>query len=206
MRYLKPYKIFESLEFSYEEIIADLEDMSFDVQDMDVEVEIWSEKLEDRIVSTTPVPESYNNAVQISFRDINRSALEEIKYFIKRAIQYMQGWEVKYFGSKNFKVHEFNLDELEKSDFYEIYLRFYKPENTYHIISYRYNNWKIVKADFNDLESAKDWFNQNFKAGVNTKLKTKVKLKRPTEGDFITIIPDEEYWEALGKYDYFWKN
>ena len=206
MRYLKSYKIFESLESDYEEIIADLEDMSVDVQDLGVGVEIWSEKLEDRIVSTTPIPESYNNAVQIHLKELNKTALEEIKYFMKRAIEYMQEWDFKYFGSKNFKVYEFDLEELEKSDFYDIYVRFYKPENTYHVVSYRSNNWKIIEADLESLESAKEWINQNILfhlMWLNTKLKTKVKLKREREGDHITIISDEEYWEALGKPNYF---
>ena len=106
MRYLKSYKIFESSsESDYKQIIADLEDMSFDVQDLDVKVNIWSEKLEKRVVSTTAIPKSYDNAIQINIKELKSSAIEEVKYFINRAISFMPDWKVKMFGSKDFKVY-----------------------------------------------------------------------------------------------------
>jgi hypothetical protein len=202
MKYLKSYKIFESKkESEYREIIADLEDMSFDVQDLDVKVNIWSEKLEKRIVSTTPVPKSYYNAIQISIKELKRSAIEEVKYFISRAISFMPDWEVKMFGSKDFKVYDFLPDELEKYDFYEIYIRFYKPENTYHIVKYDYvdrgtpgssRNWKIEEGDIESLEEAE----KRLKI-LNDKLYNRILNSK------LKIITDLEYWKALGNAKYF---
>ena len=201
MKYLKSYKIFESLnESEYREIIADLEDMSFDVQDLDVKVNIWSEKLEKRVVSTTAIPKSYDNAIQINIKELKSSAIEEVKYFINRAISFMPDWEVKMFGSKDFKVSNFLPDELEKHDFYEIFIRFYKPENTYHIVKYDYvdpilrssRNWKIEEGDIESLEEAEKRLKILNDKLYNRMLNSKLK-----------IITDLEYWKALGNAKYF---
>jgi hypothetical protein len=201
MKYLKSYKIFESLnESEYQEIIADLEDMSFDVQDLDVKVNIWSEKLEKRVVSTTAIPKSYDNAIQINIKELKSSAIEEVKYFISRVISFMPGWKVKMFGSKDFKVSNFLPDELEKHDFYEIFIRFYKPENTYHIVKYDYvdpilrssRNWKIEEGDIESLEEAEKRLKILNDKLYNRMLNSKLK-----------IITDLEYWKALGDPKYF---
>jgi hypothetical protein len=211
MKYLKSYKIFESLnESEYREIIADLEDMSFDVQDLDVKVNIWSEKLEKRVVSTTAIPKSYYNAIQINIKELwhaswglKSSAIEEVKYFINRAISFMPGWKVKMFGSKDFKVSNFQPDELEKHDFYEIFIRFYKPENTYHIVRYLPNQyWSIQEADIKSLEKAEERL-----ITINREIKKSnyIGVARDVlySDKRLRIITDLEYWKALGNAKYF---
>ena len=204
MKYLKSYKIFESLnESEYREIIADLEDMSFDVQDLDVKVNIWSEKLEKRVVSTTAIPKSYDNAIQINIKELKSSAIEEVKYFINRAISFMPDWKVKMFGSKDFKVYDFLPDELEKHDFYEIFIRFYKPENTYHIVRYLPNQyWSIQEADIKSLEKAEERL-----ITINREIKKSnyIGVARDVlySDKRLRIITDLEYWKALGNAKYF---
>jgi hypothetical protein len=184
MKYIKKYKIFES--FDYESIIEDLKDMSLEVQDLGMKVNVWSERASTTIINS-PCTESYIDAVQINIKKEKAPYKSDIKDFIERAISYMKDWEYTVFGSGRFKLYDLNDLDLEKVDLYDIYIRFYKPNDTYHVISHRPSHWNLIKCDFEDYDSANDWVNKN----------------RSILSAGSKIISDKTYWKAVGKTSYF---
>ena len=185
MKYLKKYKLFES--FDYETAIEDLKDMSLELQDLGMEVNVWSEKITTTIV-TSPVPDSYINSIQINIKRVKGENSADIMDFIQRSIDYMKGWNNTIFGSNNFQMYDLNNIDLSSIKLYEIYIRFYKKNDTYHIIKHRPTHWSLVKCNFEDYDSAKSWFIYN---------------KNKLYDMSVKIISDEEYWKAVGRSNYF---
>jgi hypothetical protein len=192
MKYLKKYKLFES--FDYESTIEDLKDMSLEVQDLGMNVNVWSEKITTTIV-TSPVPDSYINSIQINIKRVKGENSADIMDFIQRSINYMKGWNNTIFGSNNFKMYD--LNDLDLSiKLYEIYIRFYKTNDTYHVINHGTSHWNLIKCDFEDYDTANDWIIKNKLSNPGVRYSSAAGLK-------VKIISDEEYWKAVGKSNYF---
>ena len=188
MKYLKKYKLFES--FDYESKIEDLKDMSLELQDLYIKVNVWSEKITTTIV-TSPVPDSYINSIQINIKRIKGENSADIIDFIQRSIDYMKGWNNTIFGSNNFQMYDLNNVDLSSIKLggggYEIYIRFYKTNDTYHVINHKTSHWNLIKCDFEDYDTANDWVNKN----------------RSILSAGSKIISDKTYWKAVGKTSYF---
>lgn len=163
--------------------------MSLELQDLDMRVSIFSESA----YSNSKLPKSYLNCIQINIKNLNNN--DEVIEFIERAIDYMKGWNHKIIGSKSFKNYFIDYKDLNNFDLHGIYIRFYKLNNTYHIISYTNSSWNFLKSDFKSKEEANTWFRNTYKMNVDD--------YKTYAGNNHKIISDEEYWEALGKADYF---
>lgn len=208
MRHLKRWKLFESNK--YESFIRDIEDLSLELSDLGMEVKVWSE-IDTEI--NTPVPNSYKEAIQVNIKKFPDGLLD-IKEFIERASDILRDFNVKCFGSSSLKVYQFrcgdikddntvitNLGEYRDVDFYEIYIRFYKPENVYHVIRYnikpRRGGWSLAEVNINSKEEAQKVLQEYFNKIKNVDIMGDISL---------LVISDEEYWDAVGDERYFREN
>jgi hypothetical protein len=208
MRHLKKWKLFESNK--YESFIRDIEDLSLELSDLGMEVKVWSE-IDTEI--NVPVPNSYKEAIQVNIKKFPDGLLD-IKEFIERASDILRDFNVKCFGSSQSKVYQFryndikddntvitNLGEYRDVDFYEIYIRFYKPENVYHVIRYNIKphrgGWSLLEVNINSKEEAQKVLQGYF---------NKIKNVDFMEDNSLLVISDEEYWNAVGDERYFREN
>jgi hypothetical protein len=208
MKHLKKWKLFESNK--YDSFIRDIEDLSLELSDLGMEVKVWSEI---DTQTNTPVPNSYKEAIQVNIKKFPDGLLD-IKEFIERASDILQDFNVKCFGSSSFKVYQFecgdikddntvitNLGEYRDVDFYEIYIRFYKPENVYHVIRYNIKphrgGWSLAEVNINSKEEAQKVLQGYF---------NKIKNVDFMEDNSLLVISDEEYWKAVGDERYFREN
>jgi hypothetical protein len=94
-----------------------------------------------------------------------------------------------------------NLGEYHDVDFYEIYIRFYKPEDVYHIVKYNINphrgGWSLADANIKTKEEA----NRICKDYVE-----KIKNVDILQDNSLLVITDDEYWNAVGDEKYFREN
>jgi hypothetical protein len=208
MRHLKKWKLFESNK--YESFIRDIEDLSLELSDLGMEVKVWSEI---DTQTNTPVPNSYKEAIQVNIKKFPDGLLD-IKEFIERASDILRDFNVKCFALSQLKVYQFryndikddntvitNLGEYRDVDFYEIYIRFYKPENVYHVIRYNIKphrgGWSLLEVNINSKEEAQKVLQQYFNKIKNVDIMGDVSL---------LVISDEEYWNAVGDERYFREN
>lgn len=205
MKHLKRWKLFESNK--YESFIRDIEDLSLELSDLGMEVKVWSEI---NTETNTPIPNSYKESIQVNIKKFPDGLLD-IKEFIERSVDILKDFNVKCFGSSSFKVYQFdynnikdenqiitNLGEYRDVDFYEIYIRFYKPEDVYHIVRYNImpyrGGWSLVDVNIKTKEEANKILNDKIE---------KIKNVDILQDHSLIVITDEEYWNAVGDEKYF---
>jgi len=184
--------------------------ISYDLSDLGMEVKVWSEI---NTETNIPIPNSYKESIQINIKKFTDGLLD-IKEFIERASIILSDFNIKCFGSSSFKVYQFdyrdikdenrvitNLGEYRDVDFYEIYVRFYKPEDVYHIVRYNIKphrgGWSLVDVNIKTKEEA----NRICKDYIE-----KIKNVDILQDHSLLVITDEEYWNAVGDQKYFREN
>ncbi len=202
MKHLKRWKLFESNK--YESFIRDIKDLSLDLSDLEMRIKVWSEI---NTETDTPVPQSYKESIQVNIKEFTDGFLD-IKEFIERSLIVLSDFSVKCFATSAFKVYQFdhkdikdkntvitNLGEYRDVDFYEIYIRFYKTEDVYHIVRYNIKphrgGWSLADANIKTKEEA----NRISKDYIDI-----------PQDHSLLVITDEEYWNAVGDEKYFREN
>ena len=166
MKHIKLYKIFESNDMS--EILADLKDISLEVQDIGLSV--YVAKYDDGTqVENKNIPKSVKESIRVCIYSPTKFEIKSISECVLRMIDFMKiyGYKMSPLGY-GIDPGEY-IGKIEPTKIQRIEFVFYKFNDTYHVIwvtnaskKDNYLRFNLLKRDLSKEEAEKKLLSETY--------------------------------------------